>query len=290
MTAILRLQLDDKDPVRVNSAINQLAEVIDRGGGGSGGRTLLTANTTYYVATTGSDTNSGTSVGSPFLTIQHAYDVIARTIDTGGFTTTIQCASGTYAGVSIASGWTGGGRIILDLGGGTISAANCVLITATLPNTFSVQNGTMVGPGNCLNHAGTGILIVGTGVTFGAVGSSGIHMVSQGIGSKIQCFNAYAITGGANVHYAGILAGNVIQGGNTTVTISGTITINTFAFATLLGSVVIAGMTYSGSTPTGQRFQVDYNSIISTNGGGANYFPGTIPGPTTPTPTGGQYQ
>ncbi len=30
MTVIQRLQLDEKDPVRINSAINQLAEYLDR--------------------------------------------------------------------------------------------------------------------------------------------------------------------------------------------------------------------------------------------------------------------
>jgi len=59
-------------------------------------REILTADRTYYVATTGNDGNSGLTVGSPFLTLQKAIDVIAGDLDIRGYNLTIQLADGTY--------------------------------------------------------------------------------------------------------------------------------------------------------------------------------------------------
>ncbi|EXG87870.1 Protein of unknown function (DUF1565) [Clostridium sp. ASBs410] len=53
----------------------------------------LQSNTTYYVSTSGSDSNDGTSA-KPFKTIKHTLDVIPK--DLGGFTATIQIADGIY--------------------------------------------------------------------------------------------------------------------------------------------------------------------------------------------------
>lgn len=60
-------------------------------------RTLLTQDTTYYVATTGSDSTGTGTVGNPWATIQHAWDTIASTLDIGAFVVTIQLADGTYS-------------------------------------------------------------------------------------------------------------------------------------------------------------------------------------------------
>ena len=60
------------------------------------GRELLTSARTYYVSTSGSDSNDGLTVGNPFLTIQKAIDV-ANGIDSGGFNVIIQLANGTYS-------------------------------------------------------------------------------------------------------------------------------------------------------------------------------------------------
>ena len=46
-------------------------------------RTRLSTSTNYYVATTGNDSNPGT-IGSPWLTLQHALNYIINSIDLGG--------------------------------------------------------------------------------------------------------------------------------------------------------------------------------------------------------------
>lgn len=62
------------------------------------GRTLLTGDTDYYVLTTGSDSNTGTTntAGGAWLTPQKAMNFISSTLDGGGFNVTVHCGSGTF--------------------------------------------------------------------------------------------------------------------------------------------------------------------------------------------------
>lgn len=77
----------------------------DASGHNIGVRTVLTANTTFYVATTGSDNTGDGSSGNPWATVQHAFDWIGANIDAAGFDLTIQLAdSGTpYPGAEMRS-------------------------------------------------------------------------------------------------------------------------------------------------------------------------------------------
>src|SRR5580765_6137522 len=59
----------------------------------AGSPLVLTAATTYYVATTGNDSNPGT-VGSPWLTLQHAVDYCGQIVQ-NGWPLTIQIADDT---------------------------------------------------------------------------------------------------------------------------------------------------------------------------------------------------
>lgn len=81
-------------------------------------RRVLTANTNFYVATTGSDSNSGTSLGSAWATLQHAIAYISANYDLAGFTATINVGAGTFAGAG-AHSMTGGGIYILGAGSGS---------------------------------------------------------------------------------------------------------------------------------------------------------------------------
>ena len=66
----------------------------------SSGRQRLTTNTTFYVATTGNDSNAGT-YSSPWLTLQHAVNVLMDSYDLAGFTATMSVATGTYRATRI---------------------------------------------------------------------------------------------------------------------------------------------------------------------------------------------
>ncbi|AYO83568.1 hypothetical protein EBB05_15695 [Methylobacterium brachiatum] len=83
---------------------------------------------------------------------------------------------------------------------------------------------------------------------------------------------------------------NSIPGGN--IVIGGVVTMNsapnfTQTFANALSGVIQAasGAGFIGSA-TGTRYYSAANGIINTNGGGANFFPGSVAGSTA---LGGQY-
>ena len=76
MTAIQRLALDEKDPLKINSAINQLAEYIDRAGNAVllNGAVLATNATTGFLYI---PTCAGTPTGVPVAqtgTVALVYD------------------------------------------------------------------------------------------------------------------------------------------------------------------------------------------------------------------------
>ena len=80
----------------------------------------------YYVSTSGSDTNDGLTLGTPFATVQRAVDVMPK--DLGGYDATINIASGTYAGFT-ASGFTGGSLILNGATSADVRFASAVRFT-----------------------------------------------------------------------------------------------------------------------------------------------------------------
>ena len=256
-------------------------------------RFSLTANTTFYVATTGNDsTNTGLSSGSPWATIQKAINFISTSIDLAGFTATIQCADGTYtAGGSVGVPFTGGGTVVLQ--GDTATPANCIIST-TSANCITVSNGAQLSIAGFklqTTTSGLGILvqtaafvqIIGN-MNYGTIASGGYHLYAGSDGLIVISSN-YTVSGSAPTHY-GANAGTINIGSAITVTLSGTPAFATaFALATNLGNLQLAGITFSGSA-TGVRYSAVANSLIQTSGGGASYLPGNSAGSTA---TGGQY-
>jgi hypothetical protein len=67
-------------------------------------RIKLTGNITIYVATNGNNSNTGLTVGSPFATVQKAWDKLFTEYDLTGYQATIQLADGNYDQTLLASG------------------------------------------------------------------------------------------------------------------------------------------------------------------------------------------
>lgn len=261
--------------------------------GGTTLRTKLTGDTTFYVATTGSDANNGTAIGTPWQHLQFAWDTICTLYDLNGHTATLQVADGTYTAGLAAKIAPFGGNVIINGNSGSpanviVSTTNANAIAAGDPGysgvALKVQNMklTTTTGGTCLFAQYGSKISVGAGVNFAA--SAGYHMLST-TNSQISCLNDYAISGGAQRHIAAVDNSGII-GNALTVTITNTPVFSTaFATAETLGYLEAGSNTYTGSA-TGPRYSGSLNGVFQTAGGGANYFPGNSAGSVT---SGAQY-
>ena len=254
-------------------------------------RERLTANRTYYVATTGSDSNTGLTVGSPFLTIQKAFDVVFNNLDVNNKTVTIQIADGTYtAGVLITYPHVGGGSIIVNGNSGTpanviVSTTSSSCFWADGGARFQVQNLEMrtTTNGICVRASlANSQITLGAGVRFGTCAQ--YHIFANYSGYVL--FSAdYSIVGGVTTAHMYSNNAGMITCTSKTVTITGTPAVGTFALVDSASIAILFSNTYSGAA-TGTRYSATTNGVINTNGGGAAYLPGSVAGSTG---TGGQY-
>lgn len=255
-------------------------------------RMRLTANTTFYVATTGNDSTGKGTLAAPWLTIQHAVDYINNTVDTAGFTATIQVADGTYTNtVTLGTNASvfGGGLLVIQGNAGTPS--NCIISTTSadcidssggncLITGFKLQTATA---GNCIAaQGGANITMIGP-MVFGACAGSHIQVNDFG---EVGISNNYTISGGAVHHINAFNNGRQTLSANPVITLTGTPAFSgAVVSASLLGSSTVAGITFTGAA-TGVRYSATLNSVINSNGGGANFIPGNSAGSVS---TGGVY-
>ncbi len=290
MTVIQRLQIDEKDQVKQNSAINQLAEFLDRSGAGP--RERLSVARTYYVLATGSDANDGlsNSAGGAFITIQKALDVCAGLIDFGSQQVTISIGAGTFTQALTLKPWIGSGSLVINGAGvasTTINGNGSNIITAStgaLPGPVTLSNFKLTTTGNqgiiCQQPAA----IVLNALEFGSVG--GNHVAAFAGGVFITLGGNYTISGGAGTHWSA-RAGGLIQPLSRTITLSGSPVFSVGFAEVQFGEIATVGMTFSGATgASSPRYSAIGNGLINTFGGGLNYFPGTVAGTSA---SGGQY-
>ena len=261
-------------------------------------RTLLNANLTLYVnASTGADTNSGTSPSAPFKTIQAAANAIQHNYDWNGYTPTISVANGLYTAGVLFSGALLGTQASTQLIGNisapqnvtiNVPGGNCISATATAQ--VNVQGFTLTATGvsgvsgNCL-VAQSSSAIGMSAIIFGAAGSNHLWSLSASIISLTGTL-AYQINGGAAYHFAADSSSQVYIT-NGAVTLTGTPAFSS-AFATAIRGGIVNTIGLSSTTSftgaaTGLRYIVSTNGIITSNG---TTFPGSVAGTVA---TGGQY-
>ena len=257
-------------------------------------REMLTADRTYYVRTDGSDGNTGLvdSAGGAFLTIQKAVDALCA-LDCSIYNVTIQVRSGTFTGAVVLGTYLGSGTMTII--GDTTTPANC-LVSTTSADCFTNSSGrTWALKGFKTQTTTSGVHVVATSSsvinlyewTFGTTGgSNNSHIITNSFGT-VNLLANYSITAiGTTGRHIASFGGYVFTNG-VTCTGSASLAFGTFVVAVRLGNVQLSGMTYSGfGSVTGTRYSVSINSILYTNGGGANYFPGNAAGSAA---TGGQY-
>jgi hypothetical protein len=263
-------------------------------------RDRLTAARTYYVRTDGNDacnglTNAAGSSGAcAFRTIQKSINTVAA-LDLSIYNVTIQLGTGTWSeAVTVNGPWVGSGTVTIN--GDTTTPSNCVLSNTGFFALFAVSNGAQLrlsglqlsgtfAGGRGIYVSNDGLVII-TGVMNFASLNAGVHMLALD-GGHLQISSPYNITGGGSTHVALTGAGSTIRGqGVGTFTLTGAPAFTTaFISVDSAATAVLNADVYSGAA-TGTRYTVTNNGVISTNGGGANYFPGNVAGTTA---TGGQY-
>jgi hypothetical protein len=204
-----------------------------------GGLTLLAANTTYYVATTGNDTTGDGSSGSPWLTINYALSWVSQNIHANGYVITIDLANGTYTedvlGVTVAGVNTANP---IKLVGDATTPSNVVIRAATTTailtkGTYLTIEGVQVNADTesfCIASTYGGILLIADTCEFGAAGNDVMY---AGYTGRIH-INADITLNGNAVNGLHAVAGGVIAWVST-------------------GDIIYSGSpTFSGRTVLGQ--------------------------------------
>jgi hypothetical protein len=261
-------------------------------------RIKMAANTTIFVATTGSDTAShGLTTGSAFLTTNHAWAFAQNSLDLNGFVLTIQHATGTYASTIQLNGRMVGqnGPASVLIQGDLVTPANVVFpgvgsttsVVADFGAQFQIQGvqiSSASSQGLAVRDSGSVVNI--QTINFGATSGAAITAVT---GGTLRVVGSYAIVGSEGVHWNASAGGQITIEAAATITISASLTWATsFAFAQSVGVIIFdfsptfAGAG-AGTGSTGVRWGANSNGVITT--GGAT-LPGTVGGTAL---TGGQF-
>lgn len=256
----------------------------------------LAADMTVYVSISGDDGNNGLTPDAPMRTVQMALNKVSSSYNLGTHIVTINIAPGTYAERVRLPRYQASTGSISIVGSGidsTIVAGMSLDVDATYsitdltvstyaqqinPWCLAVSSG-RVACRNCKfwlpsNVTGAYSYMVWANnsglINLGATGSSGIqivsnatayHMILASSGGRIEIYDHITMSGAVSVACAcAQTLGSIFRNGTSNPTISGSV--------------------------TGNRYIATLNGVISVNGGGASYFPGTIAGNVS---SGGQY-
>ncbi len=260
------------------------------------GRILIVANTNYYVATTGNDSNDG-SIGSPWATLQHAMNYISSVLDIGGFTIFVNIGAGSFVGLEIQS--TVGSGIVQFNGAGSASTSitagaagpcvrnvvACNSVVAFNSLTFKNPNGHFIYEESIalvLFVFGDAAFVVPSDLIYdcSAFGHGGIGNMGAGQSSFLSSTGNHTLVGPSWFEAFNIaLSSAMVMFG--TWTISGTPSID-IAFISMTDSSSLqagnqTGATFTGAA-TGRPFLLTQGGQIDTLGAGLAYFPGSLSG------------
>lgn len=248
-------------------------------------RALITSNITFYVSSSGNNSNDGLSQGAPLLTIQEAIDR-AVSYDLGTHDITIQIANGTYTTNQTLKSIIGAGTITIT--GNASNPENVLINPGTgdafqapwVRGTWNISNLKIAATSGAAVYSKANSLVRLNNIDFGQCSR---HMLAHQ-GGIIEIAGNYKVSGGATNHMT-IWDGGIIQANGITVTFS-TNTTN-FSDAYLYantGVAIVGGCTFINKNyVTGKQFTIELNAVA--NGASASYLPGTVAGTTA---SGGQ--
>lgn len=234
-------------------------------------RTCLIANTDYYVATTGSNSNDGSS-GSPWLTLQYAYDTIRDTIDFCGFTVTVHIAAGTYSAISVFGKCTGMIFPSNLLFTGDTSNPNNVVIAGGASIAFYVDGDAFIkiqGVKFTSATAGAGVVVSQGLVNLGKCNfdqCSGVFIDVAGSRAIVTVQDSISFTGNCNGAMIAEASGQIFAQG-IAFTIVGTPNYaGAFLLIDQLAEIDLSvGTTFTGAA-TGVSYNVTYNAVLALGG------------------------
>lgn len=260
-------------------------------------RTALTADTSFMVSSTGS--NSNDCLTSPCLTIQHVLDMLTAEYDLAGHVATISVGPGSFAGATLSGKMVGQkSHDSLLLVGDNGTPAN-VVINGTVALNSGAQ---MTASGFRVNGGGGadfstedgGTVLFLASMHFGP--ATGAQIIAAPYSRIKLAISGYRIVGATSGYTAASFitaaAGQVqMYGPWTTVVIDNSPAYSSaFVLATEIGLIDIdCGIGWiNGSTVTGPKWGSVLNSVAYSSSGclSGSGFPGTVP--TNPTQGGGQ--
>jgi hypothetical protein len=256
--------------------------------------TLITTSKTIYVLTTGNDTNDGSAndTSHAFKTVGRAMQEIATyVLGNNGVVVTVQIGNGTYSEAVTVPVIVGNGTVtiqgdltnqdnviiqppsagigFLTIGGGYVTISHVKVLSSSNNHTDSFRS----------NFGGDMIL---NSVTSGTCTNAHFNAQSHGF---ITLTGSCKVLGGATYCLLAYPFSAILFNGTTTLAVTGAYG-SAFAAAFYNSTILIAGLTFSG-TATGVRYLVRQNSCIDTSSGASStFFPGNSVGSTA---SGGQY-
>jgi len=255
-------------------------------------QTLLSNGTRYVNASTGSDSNDGLTAGTPWLTLQHAWNVLQSTINFAGFTIRINCTGSFTAGVTAQGGLigaiAGASSVVFSFASGSLVAAtnsSCFLASAfasfsiDCPSGTAVQlgaNGTGAGQGYGVLAQGGGNITIVQNVQFNSCTVAQIG--AFGSGSIVVYGGTLVVTGTSPSFIFAQSGGFVSQSTTATVTATGTTTYSVAAVNVQTCAIADIHATTFGGSVTGVRYNAYANGVINTGSGGATFIFGTSAG------------
>ena len=209
-----------------------------------------TTGTTYYVAPTGSDSNSGLSRISPWKTIQHA----ANTLQPGD---SAIVTAGTYAErINLSRSGKSGAPLTLEADGSANVVTRGFDIRASFVQVVGFEITTQANDSD-----GYGVYLSGTGMTGVTVRDNIIHdLCREGIYFEPQVGNNILIQG--NLIYRSAMAGIMVDGAG--ATIDGNEIWGTQEYPRLAGAITAFCADQGGADADGIRF-FGSNHVIKNN-------------------------
>lgn len=267
----------------VRAHLLQLEDEIDRQ------RVRLSADTTFYVHTSGTDSlTKGLSTGAgAFRTIQYAVNFVRDWVDANSYKIVVQVADGTWSEAVVlydVMGLDHGGYLQrqLCIRGNVASPSSCV-INSGVPcfKSINSQAGWVIEGFRMTGLGG----VQADGNSFIYIGANQFqttqYHVSATYRSIIEFVAGSSIGFSCGFPWLADFQSHIIVVSGSTFTLYNPAPAwaNAFAYARHGSVIAAAGAVFSGmGAATGQRYFAAEGSAIDSGGGGANFFPGSVAG------------